>query len=135
MVSRRMKARAAVSQCAASIIVLIATAACISAPVRNRSPGEQARDEDMAARNLVNPPHRFTAVPEAGADSTLSAQGTICPRAFVDSGSGTRLRLVRVLSVGRGDYAASVEQAYGARPGELIRLHCGNGTPAGFVSR
>jgi len=115
--------------------VLIVVAACVSAPVHNRSPREQARDEDMTARNPVDSPLRFVAVTEAGADSSLSGQGTICPRVFADPRTGVRLRLARVLPVGRGDYAVAAEQSYGARPDEWLRVHCANGTPAGFVSR
>jgi hypothetical protein len=119
---------------ALSAIVWIGATACISG-VRNRSPRDLARDEDMTARNPIDSPRQFIPVAEAGADSSLAGQGTICPRAYADPRSGAQLRLVRVLPVGRGDYAVSAEQTYGARSNEWLRVHCANGTPAGFVPR
>ena len=116
-----------------SLVALIALTACLS--VRNRSPLEQAHAEDMTARNLVDYPPRFVAVEGSGTDSTLIAQGTVCPRVYADPRSGTRLQLFRVLPVGRGDYLVSAEQTYGAKPNEVLRIHCANGTPAGFVPR
>jgi hypothetical protein len=115
-------------------LAAVTASACASVPVRSRSPREQARAEDMIARNLVNGPERFVPVDAAGRDSSLVAQGTICPRVLADPGSETRIQLVRVLPVGRGDYAVPPD-SYGAKSDELLRIHCVNGTPAGLVHR
>lgn len=123
------------SKAQVNLAALILLTACLSAPVRNRSPLEQARDEDMAARNLVDGPARFVAVEASGSDTTLIARGTVCPRVLTDPRTGTRVQLFRVLPVGRGDYVLSAEQTYGAKPSEVLRIHCANGTPAGLVSR
>jgi hypothetical protein len=81
--------------------------------------------EDCAARVTSSLPTRFTRL----ADST----GTSCPPAIADPADGARLALVRVMPRGRADY--EVAGRYGAREGEVIRIHCVDGTVAGLVPR
>jgi hypothetical protein len=135
IVARRLRVGVPLPNSVTRVVVSLAAVSCVSAPVRSRSPHELAHDQDMTARNLADGPQAFVAVAEVGTDSTLSAQGTICPPAFADPRSGSRLRLVRVLPAGRGDYSTSAEQTYGAKSDELVRVHCANGTPAGIVPR
>lgn len=118
------------------LVVLAAPLALGACALHRRppTPFEQARDEDMSARILRNGLPRFVPVIASGIDSSLIGSGTTCVRTMVDPHDSTFLQLARVLPVGRGDYSVPAGR-YGIRPTELLRLHCADGTAAGFVPR
>jgi hypothetical protein len=88
----------------------------------------------MSARLLRNGPSRFMPIVTSGVDSTLITSGTSCIKAMFDVRDSTQVQLERVLPLGRGDYAVPGGK-YGIKPTELLRLHCADGTAAGFVPR
>lgn len=101
---------------------------------RPPTPAEEARDQDMSARSLRGGPRQFVPDLASGTDSTMVAGGTTCVRVMTDPRDGARVQLERVLPEGRGDYVVAAGH-YGVKPGELLRLHCVDGTAAGFVPK
>ena len=106
--------------CAVCIALLLAQTGCLSGARGGTG------CEDCDARVTSSLPKRV-ALPRDSTDSP-------CPRTVADLNDNTHLTLVRTLPHGRADYELAVGR-YGARAGELLRIHCADGTVAGLVHR
>lgn len=108
-------------RCVAPVGLVIGLVSCAGSGIRSRT-----GCEDCNARVTRSLPSRVTAV-------DVATDGG-CPRTVTVPSDSAHLSLVRSLPNGRADYALAVGQ-YGAREGELLRIHCVDGTVAGLAPR
>ena len=90
-------------------------------------------DAGAPMRAAVDVPDHFMSSTATGAAEPRPEDG--CRNPIIDPRNATRPTLIRSAN-GRGDYEAqSPGSGYGLNKGELLRVDCASGRPAGIVKR
>ena len=88
---------------------------------------------DFDPARIMRPGQDLPARFEPGPGTGGALSGASCRSPLVDPRDGSQIRMVRSGSV-QADYAVAGER-YGVGAGELLRVDCATGEPAGVVRR